>query len=283
MDGLSLLFTVTNSSDLAAWARFGTSTLFERRLLLQYDLVLPNSSTHVARLYLGPMRTLWAYIEGMDGLSLLFTATNSSDLAAWARFGTSTLFERRLLLQYDLVLPNSSTHVARLYLGPMRSLWAYIEGLDGLSFLFPATTGSDLAAWDRFGTSTLFERRLLLQYDLVLPNSSTHVARLYLGPMRSLWAYIEGMDGLSLLFTATNSSDLAAWARFGTSTLFERRLLLQYDLVLPNSSTHVATLYLGPMRSLWSYIEGMDGLSLPFTTTNSSDLAARAPGPGVNL
>ena len=37
--------------------------------------------------------------------------------------------------------------------------------------------------------------------------------------IRSLWTYIEGMDGLSLHFTATNSSDLAAWARFGTSTL----------------------------------------------------------------
>ena len=47
-----------------------------------------------------------------------------------------------------------------------------------------------------------------------------------------------------------NSSNLAAWARFGTLTLFERRLLLQYVLVLPNSSMHVATLYLGPMGSL---------------------------------
>src|SRR5210317_157222 len=94
--------------------------------------------------------------------------------------------------------------------------------------------------------------------------------------MGSLWTYIEGMDGLSLHFTATNSSNLAAWARFGTSTLFERRLLLQYDLVLPNSSMHVATLYLGPMGSLWTYIEGMDGLSLHFTATNSSNLAAWA-------
>src|SRR5210317_508774 len=280
MDGLSLHFTATNTSDLAAWDRFGTLTLFERCFLFQYDLVLPNSSTHVATLYLGPMRSLWTYIEGMDGLSLHFTATNSSDLAAWARFGTSTLFERRLLLQYDLVPPNSSTHVATLYLGRMRSLRTYIQGLDGLFLHFTATNSSDLAAWARFGTSTLFERRLLLQYDLVPPNSSTHVATLYLGPMRSLWAYIEGMDGLSLLFTATNSSDLAAWARFGTSTLFERRLLLQYDVVLPNSSTHVATLYLGPMRSLWAYIEGMDGLSLHFTATNSSNLAA---GPGLAL
>src|SRR5210317_2028084 len=162
------------------------------------------------------MRSLWAYVEGMDGLSLHFTATNSSDLAAWARFGTWTLFERRLLLQYELMLPNSSTYVATLYLGPMGSLWAYSEGMDGLSLHFTATNSSDLAAWARFGTSALFERRLLLQYDLMLPNASTHVARLYLGPMRSLWAYIEGMDGLSLLFTATNSSDLAAWARFGT-------------------------------------------------------------------
>src|SRR6056300_1226215 len=96
--------------------------------------------------------------------------------------------------------------------------------------------------------------------------------------MGSLGAYIEGMDGLSFHFTATNSSDLAAWVRFGTSTLFERHLLLQYDLVLPNSSTHVATLYLGPMGSLGAYIEGMDGLSLHFTAANSSDLAACRPG-----
>ena len=125
----------------------------------------------------------------------------------------------------------------------------------------------------RFGTLDLYEGCLLLQKVLVLPNSSTHVATLYLGPMGSLWAYIEGMDVLSLHFTAPYYSDLAAWVRFGTLALFERRLLLQYDLVLPNSSMHVATLYLGPMGSLWTYIEGMDGLSLHFTATNSSDLA----------
>ena len=53
----------------------------------------------------------------------------------------------------------------------------------------------------------LFERRLLLQYDLVLPSSSKHVATLYVGPMGSRWAYIEGVDGLSHHFTATNSFD----------------------------------------------------------------------------
>ena len=57
--------------------------------------------------------------------------------------------------------------------------------------------------------------------------------------MRSLWAYIEGMVDLSLPFTATNSSDLAGWVRFGTLTLFEARLLLLYILVLPNSSTQL--------------------------------------------
>ena len=96
--------------------------------------------------------------------------------------------------------------------------------------------------------------------------------------MGSLWACSEGMDGLSLLFTGANVSDLAAWAGFGTLTLFERRSLLQYDLLLPNSSTHVAILYLGPMGSLWAYIEGVDGLSLHFAATNSSDLAAWALG-----
>ena len=132
----------------------------------------------------------------------------------------------------------------------------------------------------RFCTSTLFERCLLLQYVLVLPNSSTHVATLYLGPMGSLWAYIEGMDGLHLLFTGANGSNLAVWARFGTFVVFERHLLLQYVLVLPNSSTLVATLYLGPMRSLGAYIEGMDGLPLHFTRVNMS---VWLPGAGLAL
>ena len=61
--------------------------------------------------------------------------------------------------------------------------------------------------------------------------------------MGSLGAYIEGMDGLPLHFTVTNSSDFAARARLGTSAIFERCLLLQYELVLPNSSTHVATMF----------------------------------------
>ena len=138
--------------------------------------------------------------------SLPFMATNSSNLAAWARFGTSALFEMCLLLQHVLPLPNSSTHVATLHLGPMGSLWACIEGMDGHDLRFTGANVSNLAAWTRFGTSTLFEGCLLLQYVLVLPNSSTHVATLHLEPMRSLWAYIEGMDGLHLLFTGANVS-----------------------------------------------------------------------------
>ena len=92
--------------------------------------------------------------------------------------------------------------------------------------------------------------------------------------MRSLWAYIEGMDGLHLLFTGANSSNLAAWARFGTLDHFDGHLLLQNSSIHLNVLQHVCTCYLGPMRSLWPYIEGMVGLSLPITATNSSDLAA---------
>src|SRR5210317_1078537 len=44
-------------------------------------------------------------------------------------------------------------------------------------------------------------------------------------------------------FTATDSSDGSGWVRFGTLALFEVCLLLLYVLVLPNSSTHVATLF----------------------------------------
>src|SRR5210317_2003446 len=98
----------------------------------------------------------------------------------------------------------------------MRSLWACIEGMDGLHVHFTGANVSDLAAWVRFGTFDLFKVHLLLQYGLVLPNSSTHVATLHWVPMRSLWACIEGMDGLHVHFTGANVSDLAAWARFGT-------------------------------------------------------------------
>ena len=78
------------------------------------------------------------------------------------------------------------------------------------------------------------------------------------------------MVGLSIPFTATNSSYLAVWSRFGTSTLFKARLLLLYVLVLPNSSRLVASFYVGPMNRLWTYTEKMLGLSLSFKSTNSS-------------
>src|SRR5210317_994586 len=127
-----------------------------------------------------------------------------------------------------MVWPNSSLPVATLYLGPMGSLWAYIEGMDVPCLLLRGANGSNLAAWAGFGTLALFELRSLLQYDMVLPNSSLPVATSYLGPMGSLWAYIEGMDVPCLLFRGANGSNLAAWARFGTLALFEYRLLLLY-------------------------------------------------------
>src|SRR6056300_94324 len=56
---------------------------------------------------------------------------------------------------------------------------------------------------------------------MVRPHSSLLVATLYLGPMGSLWTYIEGMDVPCLLVTGANGSDLAAWAGFGTLALLE--------------------------------------------------------------
>ena len=136
--------------------------LFDGCLLLLCIWMSIISPKPFATLYLGPTRSFWACIEGMDGLHVLFTGANVSDLAAWARFGTFDLFEIRLLLQCVLVLPNSSTHVATLHLGPMRSLWACIEGMDGLHVLSTGANGSDLVAWARFGTFDLFKIRLLL-------------------------------------------------------------------------------------------------------------------------
>ena len=114
----------------------------------------------------------------------------------------------------------------------MRSLWTYIEGMDGLHLLFKGANGSDLAAWARFGTLALFDGRLLLRCVWVQLNSSLLVATLCLRPMGSLWAYIEGMDGLQPLIRGANGSDLAAWAiRFGTLAHFGGRSLLWYVLV----------------------------------------------------
>src|SRR6056300_1149684 len=50
--------------------------------------------------------------------------------------------------------------------------------------------------------------------DAMVQYSCFQTLYLVLGPMGSLWAYIEGMVCHSLPFLATNSSDLAAWARF---------------------------------------------------------------------
>src|SRR5210317_2219415 len=62
--------------------------------------------------------------------------------------------------------------------------------------------------------------------------------------------------------------------------LFQRRLLLQYDMVLPNSSLPVATLYLGPMGSLWAYIEGMD---VPCLLLRGQTAPIWLPGPDLAL
>ena len=99
--------------------------------------------------------------------------------------------------------------------------------------------------------------------------------------MRSLLAYIEGMDGLHLLFTGANSSNLAAWAGFGTLDLFDGRLLLKNSWMHLNVLQHVCTCYLGPMRSLGAYIEGMDGLCASFSWGQTALVCL--PGPGLAL
>src|SRR5210317_1276513 len=123
----------------------------------------------------------------------------------------------------------------------MRSLWAFSVGMDGLHLLYTGANSSNLAAWARFGTLDLFDGRLLLQNSWMCMTFLKHVCTCYLGPMRSLWAYIEGMDGLHLLFTGANSSNLAAWARFGTLDLFDGCLLLQNSWVHLNFLQHVCT------------------------------------------
>ena len=144
--------------------------LFERCLLLLYVLLRPNSSTHVATLYLGPMGSLWAYIEGMDAPYILFTGANGSDLAAWAGFGTFVLLERCLLLLYVLLPPNSSTQLYQCFHDP----WGAFGHILKEWWTFPSPSQQPTAQiWRlgqiRLGTLTLIEACLLLLYVLCFP------------------------------------------------------------------------------------------------------------------
>src|SRR6056300_1563421 len=63
-----------------------------------------------------------------------------------------------------------------------------------------------------FAILALFGGRLPLQYFWMPLNILQHVCPMYLGPMESLWAYIEGMDVPHLHYTGANGSNLTAWA-----------------------------------------------------------------------
>ena len=125
----------------------------------------------------------------------------------------------------------------------------------------------------------LFEARLLLLYVLVLPNSSTQLHQCFHDPWGAfghilkewrtfpspsqrptapIWwlGQIWHFDPLGSAFTPP--------VRLGASQFFYA----------------VASMFSWPMGSLWAYIEGMVDLSLPFTATNSSNLA---PGPDLAL
>ena len=92
--------------------------------------------------------------------------------------------------------------------------------------------------------------------------------------MRSLWAYIEGMVDLSLPFTATNSSDLAAGSDLALCDPLQSAFTPPVHFGASQFFYAVASMFSLPMRSLWACIEGVVDLSLPFAATNSSDLAA---------
>ena len=74
-------------------------------------------------------------------------------------------------------------------------------------------------------------------------------------------------------------------ARFSTLALFNGCSLFPCVWVQINSSLLVATLYLGPMRSLWTYVEGVDVSHLPFIWPPSWRPKAQIwpPWPGLAL
>ena len=208
--------TRCRSSQRLAW--FWTSTLFEACLLLLYVLVLPkillSSLQHFV--YYGPIKSLWHIFKEWWSIpplhsdqQLLFGCLGQ----IWHLFDPlRSVFTPPVCFGAPQFFYACCSNV---YLGPMKSLWAYIEGMVVHSSPSQATNKSDLAVWARFGTClTLFEACLLLLYVLVW---SAQLQFVCLGAIFGLWH----------------------------STLFEARLLLLYlyALVLLNSSELIAALY----------------------------------------
>src|SRR5210317_140449 len=87
---------------------------------------------------------------------------------------------------------------------------------------------------------------------------------------------IEGMDGLSLLFTSIASCELGHFDWPQSFPNFCRRTCPQCLWMPLNFLQHVRTLYLGSIWRLWMGIEGMDGVSLLFTAIASCEWAILA-------
>jgi len=76
-----------------------------------------NKLQHVCTLYLGPIWRLWMGIEGMDGLSLLFTAITSHKSTKTSDFLTSALLkDKQTCPQYYWMPLNYLQHVCALYI-----------------------------------------------------------------------------------------------------------------------------------------------------------------------
>src|SRR5210317_910328 len=143
-------------------------------------------------------------IEGMDGLSLLFTSIASCELGHFDWPQSFPNFCRRTCPQCLWMPLNFLQHVSTLYLGSIWRLWMGIEGMDGLFLLF-AAIASRKCPGTRFAGFCPLRRQTRCRYFWMPLNFLQHVFTLYLGPIWRLWMGIEGMDGLLLLFTAIAS------------------------------------------------------------------------------
>ena len=115
-------------------------------------------------------------------LCLLFTATNSSEMTAWARYGTLTFFEIYLLLLYVLawlIYSKCCNFVFWFHEEPLGIYWRN-------GWLFPSWIA--LLSQAHFLASFGFLGQFL-KLSHILTCSQCLVMSLFLGPTRRLWIW----------------------------------------------------------------------------------------------
>ena len=132
---------------------------------------------------------------------------------------------------------------------PMRSLWAYIEGMDGLCL--PIDRDQQLRFWwlGQIWHFDPLQSAFTPPVHLGASQFFYAVASMFSWPMRSLWAHIEGMVDFSFSFTRVNPLE----------TLPRNALMVLLDAA-EYCAAYFYIVFETHMEALDGYWRGMDGL-----------------------